>query len=89
MIGLLNGLSPEQYRELLDDPDPAVRELAGFFLGPFWRDAARERASRAAEVVHLKNLLELARAAAPPPGVAGKLRWVAGRAVRRLRRLAG
>lgn len=89
VLGLLNGFPPDQYESLLADPDPAVRELAEFFLGPFWRDAARTRAERDAEVVHLKNLLEQAQAQVPPPGIAGKLRWFGGRAVRRLGRLAG
>jgi glycosyltransferase involved in cell wall biosynthesis len=85
VLGLLNGFSRAEYRRLLDDPDPSVRELAELFLGPFWRVAEREQADRQAELVHLKNLLRLAEAKAPPPGLGGKLRWIAGRAARRLR----
>lgn len=85
MLGLVNGFPRATYRELLSDPDPAVRELGEFFLGPFWRDAERETADREAEVVHLKNLLRQAEERAPPAGLGRKLRWIAGRAARRFR----
>jgi len=88
-LGFLNGFTAEQYEEVSDDPDPAVRELATFFLGPFWRQAAQKRAQRDAEVVRLREELEQTRAKVPPPGAAGKLRWAAGMVRRRIRRLAG
>jgi len=84
LLGLLNGFTRDDYGGLLDDPDAAVRELAAFFLGPFWQDAEREKAERDAELVHLKNLLARAESEALPPGIGGKLRWLAGRAARRL-----
>ncbi|MBY0514898.1 MAG: glycosyltransferase, partial [Gemmataceae bacterium] len=49
VLGFLNGFTPEQYAELLADPDATVRELAAFFLGPFWKQRAAEQADRAAE----------------------------------------
>lgn len=84
VLGLLNGFTRDDYRGLLDDPDPVVRELAAFFLGPFWQDTEREKAERDAELVHLRNLLVRAESEALPPGIGGKLRWLAGRAARRL-----
>jgi glycosyltransferase involved in cell wall biosynthesis len=86
VLGFLNGFTPEQYEDLLADPDPAVRELAGFFLGPFWRDSVARRQELEAEVQRLREELELTRKRVPPPGAAGKLRWLAGLVARRLRR---
>ncbi|HEY3789429.1 MAG TPA: glycosyltransferase [Urbifossiella sp.] len=86
ILGFLNGFSPEQYEELLVDPDPAVREIAAFFLGPFWRHFAEKRAQKENEIIHLQNKLEQARQQIPPPGALGKLRWLAGLATRRLYR---
>lgn len=88
ILGFLNGFIPDQYAELLTDPDPAVRELAGFFLGPFWREAAEKRAQKENEVILLREELERTRAKVPPPGAAGKFRWLAGLLTRRVRRAA-
>lgn len=49
VLGLLNGFSTEQYEELLGDPDPAVRELAAFFLGAFWCEIKELRMREAGE----------------------------------------
>jgi glycosyltransferase involved in cell wall biosynthesis len=84
ILGFLNGFTREQYEGLADDPDPAVRELALFFLGPFWKREQEKRLQRENEIIHLANRLTQARAEIPPPGVAGKLKWYAGRAKRRL-----
>lgn len=89
VLGFLNGFRAEQYEELLADPDPAVRELAGFFLGPFWREAADRRAQAAYQIARLTEELEQARRQIPPPGVGRKLRWLAGKAAGRVRRAAG
>jgi len=89
ILGFLNGFAPEQYEELLTDSDPAVRELAEFFLGPFWRHFAEKRAQRENEIIHLQNRLELALRQVPPPGAFGKVRWLARSFARRLRRSAG
>jgi glycosyltransferase involved in cell wall biosynthesis len=88
VLGFLNGFSPEQYEQLLADPDPAVGELAAFFLGPFWKQAAARWAEREAELERLKDELAATRRMMPPPGVRGKLRWLAGLLRRRLRRTA-
>lgn len=42
-LSLLNSFTAEQYEELLDHPEDAVRELAGFFLGAYWRKARQTR----------------------------------------------
>jgi glycosyltransferase involved in cell wall biosynthesis len=85
VLGFLNGFTPEQYEELLIDPDPATRELAAFFLGPFWRDAAEKRTQKENEVILLREELERTRAKVPPPGAVGKLRWLTQLVTRRLR----
>lgn len=89
VLGFLNGFRREQYEELLADPDPTVRELAGFFLGPFWREIAARREQQEAEVVRLRDELERTRQKVPPPGATGKFRWLAGLVANRLRRAAG
>jgi len=86
ILGFLNGFRREEYEGLLTDPSPATRELAEFFLGPFWREAAMRRAQHEAEVARLRDELAVTRAALPPPGAAGKLRWLAGLVAKRLRR---
>lgn len=43
-LSLLNGFRTDQYEELLGDDDPAVRELAAFFLGAFWHETKEHRA---------------------------------------------
>jgi glycosyltransferase involved in cell wall biosynthesis len=84
VLGFLNGFTREQYTGLLADPDPAVRELAEFFLGPFWRRHAEREEQQKNEAIHLRNLLEQARSQIPPPGAVGKLRWLARLAARRV-----
>lgn len=84
VLGFLNGFTPDQYAELLTDPDPAVRELAGFFLGPFWREAAEKRTQKENEIVLLRDELERTRAKVPPTGAVGKLRWLGGLVRKRL-----
>lgn len=59
-LGLINGLKPEDYEGLLDDPDRRVRELARFFLGPF-RHEIKERRLR--ELDERQNLERAASAA--------------------------
>ncbi|HUR53903.1 MAG TPA: glycosyltransferase family A protein, partial [Gemmataceae bacterium] len=61
VLGLVNGLPPEQCEGLLSDTDPNVRELAGFFLAAFWRETVTRRAELEAEVVRLREELEHAR----------------------------
>jgi glycosyltransferase involved in cell wall biosynthesis len=89
ILGFLNGFQPQVHEELLADPNPMVRELAAFFLGPFWREAVRARAEREAEIERLQAELDRVWAKVPPPGAARKLRWLAGLAAKRLRRSAG
>ena len=89
ILGFLNGFSPDQYEELLVDADSAVRELAGFFLGPFWRNVAEKRAQKENEIILLRDELERTRSRVPPAGAIGKLRWLAGLATRRMLRTAG
>ncbi|HVX14856.1 MAG TPA: glycosyltransferase family 2 protein [Pirellulales bacterium] len=48
-LGLINGLRTDEYRSLLDDPDPDVRELAAFFLGPFWHETEKRLGREADE----------------------------------------
>src|SRR5439155_18190034 len=86
VLGLLNGLVPEQYESLLADAEPVVRELAAFFLGPFWRDAAEKRLQTAHELNRLRAEIELMQQRMPPPGALGKLRWLAGLVSRKLRK---
>jgi glycosyltransferase involved in cell wall biosynthesis len=86
VLGFLNGFTTEKYEELLLDPDPAVRELAGFFLGPFWRESVARRKELEAEIERLRRELEATRQRIPPPGAVGKLRWLAGLVTKRLRR---
>ncbi len=49
MLGLINGLRTDEYKSLLDDTNPEVRELAAFFLGPFWHEI-EQRHNREAEL---------------------------------------
>lgn len=53
-LGLLNGFREDQYEELLGDDDPAVRELAAFFLGAFWHETKEHRARE----IHDRRRLE-------------------------------
>ena len=89
ILGFLNGFAAEQYEELLSDSDAAVRELAAFFLGPFWRYFAERRLQQENEIIHLRNKLEMAHRQIPPPGALGKLGWLTKSFTRRLRRAAG
>lgn len=54
-LGLINGFKPDEYEALLDDPDPRARELAGFFLGPFWPEIKERRARELAERQNLER----------------------------------
>jgi glycosyltransferase involved in cell wall biosynthesis len=58
VLNLLNSLRSEQYETLLKTPDAGVRDLAAFFLGPFWHEA-KERHAR-----ELEERRELERAVA-------------------------
>jgi glycosyltransferase involved in cell wall biosynthesis len=86
ILGFLNGFTDDEYRELLDDADPAVRAIASFFLGPFWRRDVEQRRAAEAERRRLEDELEEAKRRLPPPGATGKLRWLAGLVAKRLRR---
>lgn len=89
VLSFLNGLSPDQYQELLADADPTVRDLAGFFLGPFWQRFAAERAAKEQELQSLRDELAAVRRQLPPEGTVRKVRWVAGLVAKRLGRRAG
>lgn len=89
ILAFLNGFRPEQYEALLGDPDPNVRAVAGFFLGPFWREAAERRAQTEYQLARLRDELTQARQQIPPAGARAKLRWLAGRAAGRVFRTAG
>ncbi len=84
VLGFLNGFAPEQYEELLVDADPAVCELAAFFLGPFWRHFAEKRSQKENEIILLREELERTNKRLPPPGALGKLRWLAGHVAKRI-----
>lgn len=86
VLGFLNGFTTVQYEELLADPDPVVRELAGFFLDPIWRETSARRRELESEVERLRWELESLRQRVPPPGAAGKLRWLAGLVTKRVLR---
>jgi glycosyltransferase involved in cell wall biosynthesis len=66
ILSLINCLTTEQYESLAESQEPAVRELAVFFLGTFWREVRERRiaeARRQADVEQTLNL-ELGRALA-------------------------
>ncbi|HET6882540.1 MAG TPA: glycosyltransferase [Pirellulales bacterium] len=44
ILPLLNSFRTEDYEALLEDSDSRVRELAAFFLGPFWPETKERRA---------------------------------------------
>jgi glycosyltransferase involved in cell wall biosynthesis len=84
ILGFLNGFTREQYREVLSDADSVVRELAAFFLGPFWhRDVEREQEA-AAVLESLRTELQAAKRRIPPSGAAAKLKWLGDLTVKRL-----
>lgn len=56
-LSLLNAFTVEQYEALLEHTEPAVRELAGFFLGPFWREAKGRRERESEERGRLEQAL--------------------------------
>jgi glycosyltransferase involved in cell wall biosynthesis len=85
ILGFLNGFTREQYRDLLDDPDPTVRQVASFFLGPFWHTEEERRREAEAAVAALRDELESTKRRLPPNGAAAKLKWLASLAVKRLR----
>jgi glycosyltransferase involved in cell wall biosynthesis len=43
ILSLVNCLTTEQYETLAESAHPAVREMADFFLGTFWREARERR----------------------------------------------
>ena len=79
ILSFLNGFTQEQYREAAGDEDERVRQLAGVFLQPNHCPAADEVRQRQAELQHAQRRI-------PPPGMWGKLRWLAGGVKRRTSR---
>ncbi|HEV3007289.1 MAG TPA: glycosyltransferase [Pirellulales bacterium] len=57
ILGLINCLADEQYETLLDDPDPAVGELAVFFLGTFWHEVKQQRERERSALRRLEGAL--------------------------------
>ena len=88
VLAWISGFAPETYEALLGDADPEVRELAGHFLGEFWRSTQARRIELEVEVDRLREELERTRHRLPPPGAVGKLRWLAGLVAKRIRRAA-
>ena len=86
ILGFLNGFTHDQYRELLDDPEPAVRQVASFFLGPFWRKEEERKREAEAAMAALRDELEAAKRRIPPSGAAAKFKWLAGLALQRFRK---
>jgi glycosyltransferase involved in cell wall biosynthesis len=82
VLGLLNAFTTEQYKQLLNDPDPRVVELAGFFLGPFWKEEDAERQVLVDELERVKAIL-------PPNGAKAKIRWATGKAIRKAGKMLG
>ncbi len=82
VLGLLNAFTTEQYKALLNDDDERVRELAGFFMGPFWKEEDAERQVIVDELSFVKSQL-------PPIGAKAKIRWATGKAVRKAARMIG
>lgn len=87
ILGFLNGFTRWEYRELLDDPDPTVRDVASFFLGPFWQ--REDEQYRTAVEAPLRLELDAVRCELPPVGTAGKVKWLAALAIRKLARTLG
>lgn len=57
LLSLINGFTTEQYEALLSDPEPRVRELGGFFLGPFRDELKQRRQTEIDEVRGLRQAL--------------------------------
>ena len=77
------------YEQLIEDKDPASRELAAVFREDPWRELIARRADLEAENRRLVEEIQLTRLRAAPPGALGKLRWAAGLLRRRLRKAVG
>ena len=88
VLGWISGFAPEVYEALLGDADPEVRDLAGHFLGEFWRSTQARRIELEVEVNRLRDELDRTRLRLPPPGAVGKVRWLAGLVAKRIRRAA-
>jgi hypothetical protein len=52
MLNLLNSFKTEEYDALLHDPDPRLRELGCFFLGPFWHEVRQRHAAELEQQRH-------------------------------------
>jgi glycosyltransferase involved in cell wall biosynthesis len=89
VLGLLTGFAPDVYKELANDSDTAVSELATEFLRDPWREVIARRADLEAENLRLVEEIQLARLRVAPPGVVAKLRWAGGLLRRRLRKTVG
>lgn len=83
VFGFLVGVRPDHAAEVLADADPAARELAEFLLGP-QRDVPPLRQQQLdADLDRTRAELAAVRGQLPPTGAAAKLRWLAGKAVRK------
>jgi glycosyltransferase involved in cell wall biosynthesis len=89
VLGYLTGFAPEVYEQLANDANPAIAELAAFFLQEPWRELIARRLDLEAENLRLIEEIQLTRLHAAPPGALGKLRWAAGLLSQRLRKAVG
>jgi glycosyltransferase involved in cell wall biosynthesis len=89
VLGLLAGFAPGVYKQIAQDDDPAVRQLAAVFLQDPWRELIARRGDLEAENRRLVEEIQLARLRAAPTGTIGKLRWAARLVRRRLRKAVG
>jgi hypothetical protein len=57
LLGLINGFTTDEYEALLGDPEPRVRELGAFFLGPFCDEIKQRRQLEIEEARGLRQAL--------------------------------